>query len=368
MLKPIKMMTESFAPNLMRDLIKLIKFKITQLVNNAVRFYWQVMGISPHSNLLGLTYANDKFTDGAGAQIQRIYSIYAASRLLQVPYIHSPLTKLNYQGLVALEQNTTNQDIVDEYNQIFKISSDRELPVDYTTEYIKNLDLLTFEKLRRKALKSKKFILAKVLLPYKITDTYPETLQCVKDVSPFSLQKSSVIRIAIHVRRGDLLFVASHRMLSNEYYISVAQKISAILDQLKLDYVFELHTELPTQSFTVTANQHSMLKSDVVVDYKSTQLAEFDVIPNLEKFVNADPIETLQRMSSANVLVMSHSSFSYLSAILNVKGVILYHKFWHSPLKNWLITNNVGDFSQEEFIQQLQKNLAVPEQISSLIE
>ncbi|MBU7581755.1 MAG: alpha-1,2-fucosyltransferase [Nostoc sp. TH1S01] len=359
---------KSFATNLIRDLTKIIKFKKTQFVNNSVRFYWRLMGISPSTNLVGLTYANERFTDGAGAQIQRIYGIYAVSRFLNVPYIHSALAKLDYQGLIALEQNTVNQDIVNEYNKIFKIPSDIELPVDYCTDYIHNLDLLIFEKLRRKAIKNQTFILAKVLLTYNITDIYPETLQYVKDVSPFSLQQSSVIRIAIHVRRGDLLFVASQRMLSNQYYISVAQKISAILDRFKLDYVFELHTELPTQSFTVTPNQHSMLKSTVVVDSKSTQLAEFDVIPNLEKFVNADPIETLQRMSSANVLVMSHSSFSYLSAILNAKGVIIYHKFWHSPLKNWLITNNAGDFSPEEFIQQLQKNSAVTQQISSLVE
>lgn len=45
--------------------------------------------------------------DGAGAQLQRIYGIYAVSRFLGAYYIHTPLKKFGYQGLAALEVNPT---------------------------------------------------------------------------------------------------------------------------------------------------------------------------------------------------------------------------------------------------------------------
>ncbi|MCX6957081.1 MAG: hypothetical protein NT164_00835 [Verrucomicrobiae bacterium] len=43
---------------------------------------------------VALTYANDVIMDGAGAQLHRIYTIYALSRHLGVSYFHSPLFEL----------------------------------------------------------------------------------------------------------------------------------------------------------------------------------------------------------------------------------------------------------------------------------
>jgi hypothetical protein len=77
---------------------------------------------------IALTYANDKLTDGAGAQLLRIYGVYAISRALGLPYIHSPLIKIGYQGLSALERNSASDGVVSEYHRIFGIPSDIELP------------------------------------------------------------------------------------------------------------------------------------------------------------------------------------------------------------------------------------------------
>ena len=51
-----------------------------------------------------LTYANDLCLDGAGAQLQRLLGTYAIARLVGVPYVHSPLTHVGYQGLASLEK------------------------------------------------------------------------------------------------------------------------------------------------------------------------------------------------------------------------------------------------------------------------
>jgi hypothetical protein len=80
--------------------------------------------------MIGLTYANDKLTDGAGAQLQRIYGIYAVARFLRVAYIHSPLKKIGYQGLEALENNASSIGYEEKYNRLINIASDIELPIN----------------------------------------------------------------------------------------------------------------------------------------------------------------------------------------------------------------------------------------------
>lgn len=311
---------------------------------------------------MGLTYSNNTHTDGSGAQLQRIYGIYAISRLMKLPYIHSPLTQIDYQGLKALEENSTNQDIVHEYNKIFNIPSDIGLPRNHIVYELEKATVYSLEQLKKEAAKRKTFILARIFLPYAINDCYPESYQVVKDITPFPFQQTPVIRIAIHVRRGELFVVDSDRMLPNSYYISVAQRIRKFLDALNLKYVFELHTEIPSKAFTVMPDHHGIcnrIADSVTVDSKSNKLEEFDSIPNLEKYINCDPIDTLRKMATANVLIMSHSSFSYLSAILNVKGAIIYHKFWHSPADDWLIANDAGDFSMKQFLEKVNGSFAI---------
>ena len=100
--------------------------------------------MSTQSNLLdnfALSYNNTVVMDGAGSQLHRIYSIYAISRFLGISYIHSPLQAIPYQGLLSLEKNEINHDLVERYNQLFTIPSDREIPKQAKIHYSFKTDL-----------------------------------------------------------------------------------------------------------------------------------------------------------------------------------------------------------------------------------
>ena len=319
--------------------------------------YWQTQQFTAKSYWLAVTYANDRFTDGAGAQLHRIYGVYAIARLLKVAYIHSPLTRLDYQGLVALENQSSSQAAVVPYNEVFRIPDDRPLPEQFVVRELEEVDLQSLEKLKQEAEKTKTFILARILYPHGLTDRYPNCYQVIPSISPFEASSAPIIRVAVHVRRGELLIVDSDRMLPNAYYLAILQNLRQIFDQLNLAYEFELYTELPQKAFTVTPNHQGFVNritTAAVVDPQVNKIEEFDVIPHLKKFINTDAIDTLYRMASADVLITSHSSFSYLAAILNPQGIIIFHSFWHSPLKQWLLTDDQGNFSQTKFIKQLQ--------------
>jgi len=78
-----------------------------------------------------------------------------------------------------------------------------------------------------------------------------------------------------------------------------------------------------------------------------SSLDEFSVLPNLELFVNEDTIECLRKLATADILVMSRSSFSYVGAVLNRNGVVLYHPFWHGGPSSWIPVGPSGDFDRQ---------------------
>ena len=301
-----------------------------------------------------MTYHNDVMTDGVGAQLQRIYGIYAVSRLLGAYYLHSPLSRVDYQGLSALEKNVNDPEFHRVFNSLFWIDSDAPPTDDFHTIEVADL---TMEILDTLATVSEttggdgRMVLLKVMLPYGIADRLPNCYNVCKEISPFASSPSqgNPLRVAIHVRRGELLAVESHRMLPNAYFVNVAQQVARVLGSLEIDYRMEVHTEAPTREFVVTPGHHavkSLITVPVVVRPEMSQLDEFDVLPDLKLFINEMAIDCIRKLATADILIMSRSSFSYLGAILNRSGIVLYHPFWHSAPSSWIPVAPSGDFDQ----------------------
>ena len=83
-------------------------------------------------------------------------------------------------------------------------------------------------------------------------------------------------------------------------------------------------------------------------------LGDFGAIPNLEPYVNIQPVETLRRMASADALIMSRSSFSYVAAILSQNCIVAYYPFWHFAMKDWLIVGDDGALPEAELSERLE--------------
>jgi hypothetical protein len=233
------------------------------------------LGRHPH---IVLTYDNAALTDGVGAQLQRMYGIYAISRLLGTSYLHSPLSRVDYQGLAALEGD--------------------------------GLD---------------------------------------PDISPFtgSPRDGRALRVAIHVRRGELLVLDSDRMLPNSYYISVAQAIADVLESLGIEYQLEVCTEVPTTDLVIGPAHEGIfdrIGTPAILTPDMCRLDEFSVLRHLTLHLNERAIDCLHRLATADILVMSRSSFSYVGGILNRRGIVMYHPFWHRAPSSWITVDEGGRF------------------------
>ena len=87
-------------------------------------------------------------------------------------------------------------------------------------------------------------------------------------------------------------------------------------------------------------------RTPVVGGPEMGRLEEFSVLPNLVHHVNGRAIECIRGLATADILVMSRSSFSYLGAILNRNGIVLYHPFWHRSPSSWMTVGPDGQFDE----------------------
>lgn len=311
---------------------------------------------------LAITHANDRYIDGAGAQLQRIYSIYALARFFDISYVHSPIQEIGYYGLSALERNEREPEMIARYNEVFTLPSDIEVPSTAIIHNLVRTDLDFICDLKDKIKKSDECHLIKLVFPDPLINNHAHSLQYIKEASSFERPPSSLFRIALHVRRGDLFVAESERMLPNSYYINIVLQATEILTQLQIPFCCELYTELPSQEFVVTTEHYgfknfsiidntSRIKAPVTVHPEESYIEDFDVLPHLKKFINGDPVTSMHSLATADLLVISRSCFSYIPALLNKKGIVIFHPFWHPPLAEWL------NGQAEHLPKQLEKKL-----------
>jgi hypothetical protein len=117
-----------------------------------------------------------------------------------------------------------------------------------------NLDLI--KQLHIVAKRIGKFVLIRILYPYTVTDRDQELYRRVTAVSPFQRAGCEAFRLALHVRRGELIAVDSHRILPNSYFVSCALQFAEALNKLAIPFVCELYTEVPSKTFVVTPEHH----------------------------------------------------------------------------------------------------------------
>jgi len=310
---------------------------------------------------LALTYDSTAMTDGVGAQLQRIYGIYAISRHLGVAYLHTPISRVDYQGLTALEGNSGDPEFHREFNDVFRIASDFVPAGRFHTLDLPNISLEEFHGLRALVERGATGgipCLVRLVMPYGIADGVPDCYEVCRGVSPFAsaAHGGEPLRVAVHVRRGEQVVIDSKRLLPNAYYVSVARNVARVLDALGLEYQIELWTEVPSGDFLVQPDHPGIagrISGPKVISPEMFALDEFEVLPNLVHCLNGRAIDCLRKLATADILVMSRSSFSYVGGILNRNGTVLYHPFWHSALSSWITVGPDGQFDD----RQLRNNI-----------
>jgi hypothetical protein len=284
---------------------------------------------------LTLTYDNAKLHDGIGSQLQRIYGLYAVARAQGLMYQHAPIAGLSQYDYSSLRFRQCSAEELDAANAQFAIRAD---PIQAWDEIVEATDITNEELLALTVQARKKRILAKILLPYPILERAPALYSHVKEVSPYSARREQRLRVAIHIRRGELPFIAPSRIVPNGYFVSVMQTIGRTLAALGVDYSATVFTE--TVPWDCDSVDGSMFK-DVQVTVRA----------------NGDAVSVLRHLAEADILVLSHSSYSYIAALLNRSAVVVYNRFWHAPLPEWIVAHSNGHFDIAQFATAIKCHL-----------
>ena len=294
--------------------------------------------------MLYLTYDNETLIDGAGAQLQRILTIYSIAKFYNLGYIHRGLKKISYQGAKCLEDNYLDPKQVDDYNKLFVLPS-TPLLTPFTNIY--NVVGITEEMIN--LLKNEPgdtLIVAQ--FAQLIIDKNPEImLQPIPlawTIRPTLLARP--VNVAIHIRKGDLFVLASERMLPNSYYVKCMRALHTLFTQAGIPYEFHLHTEVITKPTLITADHHGICDKTIkstVLKPEDNHLEDFDEFVGCKFHINEYPIDTLKALVLSDVLLASRSSFSYIAGFLKNKGVILFHPFWHCLLPDWIPCQDAKD-------------------------
>jgi hypothetical protein len=301
---------------------------------------------------LYLTYDNQALADGAGAQIQRIISIYLIAKQYNVNYIHSGLAKMTYQGAKCLEENKSDPDQMFGYNKLIDLSSDPAPAQFDVAGKVFDISPQLIEEYRDKP-QNTLFI---IQFAGTMIDQNPHLLLAAQQLLPFSWTirpslQGRPIQVAVHVRRGELFVVDSERMLPNSYYVDCIKAISSLFQKYSLPFEIHLHTEVLTKPTLITPSHHGIcdrVKSSKLVSPEDSHMEDFEGLPNLVLRINEHPMTTLKALTTSDVLIASRSSFSYIAAIMKKGGVVFFHPFWHSLAPGWIPTNSGQDILAAE--------------------
>ncbi len=303
---------------------------------------------------LTLTYDALGSFAGTGAHLQRIFGIFALSKLLRLSYMHSVIQNLGVSPMDPFQDEESINTYIKRINSEYFLPSTKGAPTNFDATY--RFDRLTYKRLVWLILNSiirRKNYLLVLGGAYPIIEKFTSSYKAVQNIFPATAgmgeHSAGVKTIVLHIRQDFNEHIlpgeATIRGLSNSYYLDILHKI--ITDYCDKDKGIELIivTDAPPADFTYVPVREQLVLwaafpkfQNGCVEIKGRTFQEFNS-RFLEKFLvihGGDPMLAIQEMRGADYLVMSRSSLSYVGAILNTKGVVFYPpNFGSKPMPKW---------------------------------
>ncbi len=223
--------------------------------------------------------------DGLGAQVHAVMSALLFSHVTGIPYYHTPFGSRQAK-----------------WESVFNLGRGYRLPP-------RDIPLIKGNAIRN-GYNGPAAIVWQTHF-HRFTDKNPDgylrILESLRSCLKIPAKSHDGTIIAVHIRRGDVSQNTPKRFTPNKTaakYIEIARR------------------RYPDARIRI---------------FSQGDKSEFEHLPRDCEFeLNTDLAETLSNMISADCLIMSKSSLSYIAALLS-RGTIYYELFWHSPLSSWII-------------------------------
>ena len=261
--------------------------------------------------------------EGFGSQALSRLTVAATSHALGYPYRHTPLFCVGHVEGDAEQWTKSLEEIFALGNGELAASDSRLPPIDYR-EYAEKPHLW-----REPHLVSVRDFAAYTKAHPSSYHAYITSRREPLLANRPSKDDDQTLRVAVHVRRGDVNRKATaHRFLSNDDIMTTLAIVVRELRKRGTPFVIEIFTNGTADDFS-----------------------DFSIL-NVSLALGMGAIETLGRLASADILITGNSSFSFLAALLS-DGIVLYEDQAHRPLAHWIPIKTDRTFSRADLRSEL---------------
>jgi hypothetical protein len=298
---------------------------------------------------IALTYDAISKQDGLGAQLQRILAIKSLCTDLRVSYIHTEIADIAIHPLDSLDSESEVKNFSNKVNETFFIESTKHRPFDEAKTYqIRSLSNSSLALFLAKSIFFRRPIILSVVEPYGCSDLFPSMYEAIaKNLPNLKLYPGESSAIAIHYRRGSGNFdiqrgEGSSRELEIRTILKKCNQI--ILENGGISEVFIFTDAAPGDSiFSPPEHQRNTWVTNKNFDGENLVSKGIDVHSNFSGLQvpftvvsGGNPLDSLIALAQFDFLILSRSSFGYVSALLGDRRQVWLPKdFWHPPLPKW---------------------------------
>lgn len=313
-------------------------------------------------------YDNQSTKDGSGAQVQRIFAIYSLTKFIGVKFANEEIIDIDFNPGDGIKTHDQMQEYVRKLNNFLDFLNDskptrpilKRISFVYAFQY-KWFNCIYFAYMRLQSMFVKRDYLYLISNPYPFIEKYPQAYSHLKLISPIretSLRRE-MISIQLHIGRAKVSENhMSERFTRDEWYLRILDEITAAITSAGKEYEILIHTDLTAERIWEVpkgANEETLkywsdsgiIGSDGRLELQDlSELSGFDNYKNLSIVNNIDPISAWRIMSEADFLLIGKSSFSFVGALLNRKGLVISPYFWHKGPASWLTLEHGSEISK----------------------
>jgi hypothetical protein len=313
----------------------------------------RALTIKSNSNIT-LTFDAHSAVDGTGAQLQRYITIYALSRYFGFKFLTSDIKQISIHALDPFQTQRLYSDYLQELNQFLQFKGNGVTSVATQESKQKTITFLNFCVLLVKNLFNRDELSFGVLEPYEVSEFCPEIMTGIQDNLSIRLGSHSAhtdTSIVLHYRQGvgGFALYPGQNIPRETPLESYARTIENILSSIKSKnrpHILVL-TDAPDEVTYFVPPRDQQILWEGTPGFENGRMTikpiDFNMLKQrsgLEVSVirGGNPLEAIKAMATADYLLMSKSSLSYVGAILNTDGNVYYPvEFWHRPLSNWKV-------------------------------
>jgi hypothetical protein len=248
--------------------------------------------------------------DGGGSQVHQTLAVRAFCRALDIPYAHRAFSAM---------EHARGPDEVERWEQLFGLGQDSpradDLPMPLVSlpRFVRN-PWLWRRPCVLTGVEVHPFIAAN---PGAYDSVRVDARRNYRGVPP-PREDDGTLAVAVHVRRGDAVGKAN-RFTPDAVVVRWIAAVQEAASRLGWSTTVTVFSQGAAGMFSAYVDTGARLSLD------------------------GDPLDAINRMVHADVLIMARSSFSYVAGLLNTHGVVLCEPHKHPPMRDWEVVVGAPD-------------------------